>query len=221
MKSGITADMKLKTIEIYTEPISEKNICTRKTLTFKQTFDELVDYLEKVHMNPGLELNADHTNDPIPGDWEIFYQVDIEYGNYRYSGVYLDIFIETEGHPFLLFASAYDPEVSTSAYLKMSRIAAECYLMLSGEGEIVELGDDILTRFGMRIRVGQNIAKFREMNGITQKQLADELDVAKSTIGMWENGKREPNLTMLWKIADYFDTSIDCLLGRSSEHKSG
>lgn len=61
------------------------------------------------------------------------------------------------------------------------------------------------------------IKELRLQKGITQEQLAQHLNVAKSTIGMWENEKREPNFKMLIRIADYFDCSIDYLLGRTND----
>ena len=46
----------------------------------------------------------------------------------------------------------------------------------------------------------ERLRKLRQNMGVTQEQLADDLSVAKSTIGMWENQKREPDLTMLEKL---------------------
>lgn len=60
--------------------------------------------------------------------------------------------------------------------------------------------------------LGDKIKKLRNKKGITQQELADLLSVAKSTIGMWENNKREPDLLMLKQIANYFEVSIDYLL---------
>lgn len=57
----------------------------------------------------------------------------------------------------------------------------------------------------------ERLRKLRQDMGVTQEQLADDLSVAKSTIGMWENQKREPDLKMLEKIADFFKTSVDYL----------
>lgn len=54
------------------------------------------------------------------------------------------------------------------------------------------------------LRLGQNL---------TQPQLAHALNVSKSTISMYENAMREPNIAMLIAIADYFDVSIDVLVG--------
>lgn len=52
-----------------------------------------------------------------------------------------------------------------------------------------------------------------EMN-MTQNQLSDVLDTTQRKISYWESGKIEPDLCSLWKIADFFDVSVDYLLGR-------
>jgi transcriptional regulator with XRE-family HTH domain len=66
----------------------------------------------------------------------------------------------------------------------------------------------------------ERLKELREYKGITQEQLAERLGVAKSTIGMWENAKREPDLAMLSEIADFFDVSVDYLIGRRKPDKS-
>lgn len=65
--------------------------------------------------------------------------------------------------------------------------------------------------------LGDNIKELRNKKGIYQQDLADSLSVSKSTVAMWETNKREPDLTMLRKIAIFFDVSIDNLLGFSEE----
>lgn len=44
---------------------------------------------------------------------------------------------------------------------------------------------------------------------ITQEQLADGIYTAKSTIGMWENGRRTPDIATIKRIADYFDKNVN------------
>ena len=55
----------------------------------------------------------------------------------------------------------------------------------------------------------------RQEKKITQAELAKEMNVAKTTIAAYEQGKNEPNLSMLLKIADFFNVSVDYLLGNS------
>ncbi len=62
--------------------------------------------------------------------------------------------------------------------------------------------------------IGEKIANLRKKRGMSQSQLAKELNIGTSTLGMYETGKRSPNPEMLNKIADYFHVSVDYLLGR-------
>lgn len=62
----------------------------------------------------------------------------------------------------------------------------------------------------------ENLKFLRQSQGITQAQLADSLGVSPSTIGMYEQGRREPEAAMLKKIALIFRTTVDNLLGSPS-----
>lgn len=59
-----------------------------------------------------------------------------------------------------------------------------------------------------------NLKKIRESKGIRQKDVADYLEIGLSTFSQYETGKREPDNSTLVKIADYFNCSVDYLLGR-------
>ncbi|URN83517.1 helix-turn-helix transcriptional regulator [Acetobacterium wieringae] len=54
-----------------------------------------------------------------------------------------------------------------------------------------------------------NISKYRAMKGLTQNDLAEDLNVTSGAVGMWETGKRVPNLEMAKVIADYFNVTIE------------
>ena len=56
------------------------------------------------------------------------------------------------------------------------------------------------------------IKEVRKQKKITAKELADAVNVAESTMSLYENGKREPDFDTLLKISKYLDTSIDRLL---------
>lgn len=64
-----------------------------------------------------------------------------------------------------------------------------------------------------RIRLKQ----LRENSKLSQRAFAEILGIAQSTVGMWESGKREPDFATTQKIADYFNVTVDYLLGRESE----
>lgn len=52
-----------------------------------------------------------------------------------------------------------------------------------------------------------------------QEELAQELGISRSAVSHLENGRHEPGLDMLEKLADLFDVSIDYLVGRSNMRK--
>lgn len=53
----------------------------------------------------------------------------------------------------------------------------------------------------------------RSEKNMSQQELADALGISKSSINMYERGDRQPNLDMLEKIAEYFNVTVDYLLG--------
>ena len=61
-------------------------------------------------------------------------------------------------------------------------------------------------------RLPGNLNFLRKNNGLSQGDLADEFEIARTTLGDYERGKTEPNLEMLAKIAKKFDVSIDDLI---------
>ncbi len=67
----------------------------------------------------------------------------------------------------------------------------------------------------MKDSFGAILKDLRIERGFSQTRLASELCVSKAIISMWENGKREPTLFYLIKIADFFNVSIDYLAGRA------
>lgn len=68
--------------------------------------------------------------------------------------------------------------------------------------------------------IGERIAQLRKNRSMSQFQLAKTLNIATSTLGMYETNKRKPNMEMLEKLADFFGVSIDYLLGRETSYKS-
>ena len=60
----------------------------------------------------------------------------------------------------------------------------------------------------------KNLIELRKINHLTQRQMAERLGIAQPSYIRYENGKAEPTLENLVKIADIFDVSIDSLLGR-------
>lgn len=64
---------------------------------------------------------------------------------------------------------------------------------------------------------GDRLKKLRKEKDILQKDLADALKLSVSTIGMYEQGRRDPDTETLSAIAEYFNVSIDYLLGKTND----
>lgn len=65
----------------------------------------------------------------------------------------------------------------------------------------------------------ERLKELRTSNGLTMEQLGKEIESTRGTIGNFENGNKKPSLDMLIKLADYFDVSIDYLVGRTDDPK--
>lgn len=57
----------------------------------------------------------------------------------------------------------------------------------------------------------KRLKELRVSRGLTQDDLARELNLVKSSISMYENGKRKPSFEVLEAIADYFNVNMDTL----------
>lgn len=62
---------------------------------------------------------------------------------------------------------------------------------------------------------GQRLKQLIRENHMTQRQLAGELSMAPTTLSGYANDCREPDLPTLIRFADYFQVSVDYLIGYS------
>lgn len=60
------------------------------------------------------------------------------------------------------------------------------------------------------------LKKLRNARNISQLKLALDLNMNQNSISRYENGEREADYETLIKFADYFDVSLDYLLGRTN-----
>ena len=60
----------------------------------------------------------------------------------------------------------------------------------------------------------KRLRELRFRYGLTQNELAEIIGIKRNTYSDWENGKTEPSFENLIKLADLFEVSLDCLLGR-------
>jgi len=65
--------------------------------------------------------------------------------------------------------------------------------------------------------LGEKLKQLREEKGVSQKEVADYLGISASGYGYYEQNQREPDVEKFKKLADYFNVSIDYLMGISNE----
>lgn len=63
---------------------------------------------------------------------------------------------------------------------------------------------------------GNRLKKLRRDKNLSQAALGGILGVVQSTIGMYESGQREPDSETLIKIAEFFEVTVDYLIGRDA-----
>lgn len=64
---------------------------------------------------------------------------------------------------------------------------------------------------------GERLKQLRAVKNLTQKQLAIETETSERGIQNYETGIRKPAFDVLIALADYFDVSLDYLVGRSDD----
>ena len=60
---------------------------------------------------------------------------------------------------------------------------------------------------------GKKLRELRIEKGLSQRRFGELFNVCNQSISFWETGSREPDLDTLKRIAEYFDVSVDYLLG--------
>ena len=78
---------------------------------------------------------------------------------------------------------------------------------------ILFMSSDIENIFGKRLR------KLRKLNEIPIQKISDLLGCSLRAYHFYEDGSREPNIKRLIQLADFFDVSLDYLVGRSDDPK--
>ena len=66
-----------------------------------------------------------------------------------------------------------------------------------------------MSKFGIRLK------ELRKERGYSQQELADLLNLSRSSIEMYEQGKRDPSTETKEAIADFFNVNMDYLFGRN------
>ncbi len=77
----------------------------------------------------------------------------------------------------------------------------------------------------MKLQIGEKLKELRHQSNITQDRLAEVLGVSSQSVSRWELGICYPDLELLPVLANYFDITLDDLMGmnkiRSAEMRTG
>ena len=65
-----------------------------------------------------------------------------------------------------------------------------------------------------------NLRRLRKEARVSQKKLAEDIGTSQQAINKYENHNIEPDIETLIRLADYFDTSVDYLIGREGNRAS-
>ncbi len=69
------------------------------------------------------------------------------------------------------------------------------------------------------MNLANRLKELRQEHKVSQQELSDLLGVSTRAWRFYEAGDREPNITGLIALADYFNVSLDYLVGRSDDPK--
>lgn len=67
------------------------------------------------------------------------------------------------------------------------------------------------------LKLSERLQALRKEYHLSQEKFAAEVGIGFTTYRRYENGKREPDASTLVKMADFYDVSLDYLVGRSDE----
>ena len=74
-------------------------------------------------------------------------------------------------------------------------------------------GDDSMSKFANRLR------ELRKEKNVNQQKLSNYLGYGYTAIANYESGRNEPSIDTICKIADYFDVTVDYLIGHEDNPK--
>jgi len=80
-------------------------------------------------------------------------------------------------------------------------------LSLIDESDIIGVESKLSVKGGDRLK--NRLEQIRKQRGIKQEELAEILEVSRQTIGSLENGRYNPSIILAFKIANYFNMSIE------------
>jgi transcriptional regulator with XRE-family HTH domain len=68
----------------------------------------------------------------------------------------------------------------------------------------------------LEISFSNNLRQLMKENEVNQVKLSADINISQSAISAWLSDKKEPSISSLWLLADYFNCSVDELIGRKN-----
>ena len=68
----------------------------------------------------------------------------------------------------------------------------------------------------INLKFAENLKLLMQETNVNQVMLANEIKISQSAISAWLLNKKEPSITSLWLLADFFNCTVDELIGRSN-----
>ena len=78
---------------------------------------------------------------------------------------------------------------------------------------------DVTIIENMNILFAENLKELRTERNLSQQELAERMFVTRSTVARWENGSRLPDASMIFRLAECLDVTIDRLLNATSDYE--
>ena len=63
--------------------------------------------------------------------------------------------------------------------------------------------------------LAERIKELRKKRKLSQRELAERINVSQQTVGSWETGRSEPNSDMMLRLSELFGVTLDYLLGKN------
>ncbi|SHH74638.1 helix-turn-helix domain-containing protein [Virgibacillus chiguensis] len=67
------------------------------------------------------------------------------------------------------------------------------------------------------MKYGDRLKKLREVNNLSQQQLADKFNINRSTYARYELNQTQPDFEILKKLADFYEVTVDYILGHETQ----
>lgn len=67
-------------------------------------------------------------------------------------------------------------------------------------------------------KLHERLKEVRIEKGLTQKQVAEAINVSFNAVSQYESGVREPSIDLLLQICNFLDVSADYIIGRTDEY---